>query len=653
MPDTYRNIKQQIQQSRFAQAMDDAKSALREAPNDQELLYLLAVSQRFMKHPDESISTLNKLLDLNPSHGRAHQEAGYCHLALGDKATARQAFHFATIANPALVSAWQQLKMLNTDNLDTDTHVGQQIARLTILPKPILGAMDLMYEGKYALAEQVCRQYLQKDKHHPEGMCLLAEIGIRSKVYDDAAFLLETCIELHPNFHPAKKLWADLLNTLGQHHRALVVLNEYMVDNPDDILAKTALANSLIGVGDVDHGITVFRNILEKSPGKAGIHLQLGHAFKAKGDIQQAVQAYQTAYQLKPGFGDAYWSLANTKTYMFSDDELSTMRRFVDQSHGEHLDRIQFCFALAKALEDRREFAESFHYYQLGNQLKSNTTGYDPEHQSKLVDLQIQHCNAQLFAKKRKGNTSPAPIFIVGLPRAGSTLLEQIISSHSQVDATMELHNILGMAMKLRGRMTNDLPAYPANLHTLTETQLIQLGDKFMEDTRHYRRGAPMFIDKMPNNFMHIGLIKLILPNAKIIDARREPMACCFSGFKQLFGEGQEFSYDLKSIGHYYLDYLRLMKHWHQELSGEILTVHHEDVVENLEGEVRRILDFCGLPFEDACLHFHLNKRVIKTPSSEQVRQPIYRSGMEQWKNYDLFLEPLKKVLSVTLNPPL
>ena len=649
MSQKYSEIKQLLQKSLFDKARELALSALQKAPLDTELLYLKAVSERFLKQPQASLKTLNQLLDVNPTYGRAHQEAGYCYLAMQDIQNARNAFHYATVANPALLSAWLQLDKLTHDDHQQMIAIKQQISQLSALPKKLLGAMDLMHEGKYALAEQVCRDFLQTNKHNPDAMCLLAEIGVLTKVYDDATFLLESCIELHPTYQPAKLQLADLYNTLGQHHRAKALIETYILHNADSHNAKVCLAASLIGIGDMQAGIDIYRQILSETPQRAGIQLQLGHALKAKGQIAEAVTAYQTAYQLKPGFGDAYWSLANTKTYRFTDQEVATMRRYADIGQGQHLDRIQFCFALGKAFEDRQEFDKSFHYYQLGNDLKSASSAFDPDHHSKLVDLQIQHCTTHLFKNTEGGNQSTAPIFIVGLPRAGSTLLEQILSSHSMVDATMELHNILGMAMKLRGRMTNDLPAYPGNLHDLTAEQRKQLGDKFIEDTQHYRQGAPFFIDKMPNNFMHIGLIKLILPNAKVIDARREPMACCFSGFKQLFGEGQEFSYNQQTIARYYLDYLRLMEHWNKVIPGFVLTVQHEDVINDLEGQVKRILDFCGLPFEQACVEFHKNTRTIKTPSSEQVRQPIFRSAMQQWTHYAQHLQGMREILTPIL----
>ena len=316
------------------------------------------------------------------------------------------------------------------------------------------------------------------------------------------------------------------------------------------------------------------------------------------------------------------------------------------------LDRIQMCFALGKASEDAGLHDEAFEYYARGNRLKLPTTHFDIEQLNKRVEAQIAVCTTDLFSRHGKtGLSTPDPIFIVGLPRAGSTLLEQILASHSQIDGTMELHNILDLAKRLRGRDTapEAEPRYPLILKDLEAEKFERFGQQFIDETQVYRSSAPHFIDKMPNNFFHIGLIKLILPNAKIIDARRHPMACCFSGFKQLWGEGQEFSYGLKEIGTYYRQYVRLMEHWDEVLPGFVLRVHHEDVVDDLEGQVRRLLDFCGLPFEPACLDFHKTDRTVRTPSAEQVRQPIYRSGLDQWRNFEHYLDPLKQALGEKL----
>jgi tetratricopeptide (TPR) repeat protein len=527
----------------------------------------------------------------------------------------------------------------------------EQLKLLKALPAPVLGAMDLMYEDKLYKAEQVCRQFLQKNKHQVDAMCLLAEIGLKLKVFDDAEFLLESCINLYPENEQAKALYVNLLNRLGKFKLAADQAGEFLQkftpQQATQITIEATLANCYINLGQLERGIEIYKKIIHQSPERAGIYVQLGHAYKTAGNYEQAIQNYQIAYLKEQGHGDAYWSLANIKTYQFTEKELSQMERLVKLPKIKIDDKIHICFALGKAFEDRKAFERSFSYYEKGNSLKRQTNGYDANNSTKLIDQQITFTHRALFEEKaNQGNLSSEPIFILGLPRAGSTLLEQIIASHSLVDGTSELHNILGIALKLRGRIASSEPEYPKNLSQLSSEQLKQLGDMYIRDTQPYRQGAPYFIDKMPNNFVHIGLIKLILPNAKIIDARREPMACCFSGFKQLFGEGQDFSYGLQDIGQYYRDYERLMAHWDDVFPGQILRVQHEELVNNFDAEVRRILNFCELPFEHACIEFYKTKRHVHTPSAQQVRQPISTTGLTQWKNYAPYLKELESALS-------
>jgi tetratricopeptide (TPR) repeat protein len=377
------------------------------------------------------------------------------------------------------------------------------------------------------------------------------------------------------------------------------------------------------------------------------LHLAIGHAHKTVGRQQEAVASYRRAAEVRPNFGDAYWSMANLKTYRFTDEEMAQMRAQESAQTTPIVDRYHLCFALGKALEDRRDFAESFRYYRLGNALKADELRYDPDALERNLRRQALVCTPEFFAARHgAGSPDQSPIFIVGLPRAGSTLVEQILASHSMVEGTKELADIPRLVHQLNGRESNDSkPRYPAVLAELRIDQLKHFGEKFIADTHVYRRGKPFFIDKMPNNFRHIGLIHLILPNAKIIDARREPMACCFSNFKQLFASGQEFTYGLEDIARYYRSYVELMNHWDAVLPGKILRVQHEDVVEDLEGSVRRILDFCGLEFQSPCVEFHKTERSIRTASSEQVRRPIFKEGLDQWRNFEPWLEPLRTAL--------
>jgi len=364
-----------------------------------------------------------------------------------------------------------------------------------------------------------------------------------------------------------------------------------------------------------------------------------------------AIDSYRSAAACRPEFGDAYWSLANLKTYRFTNEELLRLRAAQAAPTTGAADRYHLAFALGKALEDQGEYAESFSYYERGNALKRVESKYRPEIIENNTRQQIEVCTAEFFASRvGSGAQNPDPIFIVGLPRSGSTLIEQILASHSQVEGTQELPNIQEIVAKLRGREP-DLknPRYPRILVQLSNEDFLNLGERYIVGTRAYRSGKPFFIDKMPNNFRHLGLIHLILPNARIIDARREPMACCFSNLKQLFANGQEFTYSIEDIARYYRTYLELMRHWNRVLPRRILRIQHEDVVDDLEGNVRRILDFCALEFEPQCIEFHKTERSVRTASSEQVRQPIYREGLDQWKHFEAWLGPLKNALGDAL----
>ena len=640
-----------IQSARFADAQSVLHAIIEQAPGaffETEARYMLAVTYRYLKKFDNALAALDELIARQPEFGRAHQERGHALLALNRSDDATLAFAKAVEQNPGLIASWKALAGLHARRGEDRQAMfaRTQFEFLEGLPAELRGAIDLLHEDKLLKAEQLCRHFLTENKHHVEGMRLLAEIGMRLRVYDDAEFLLESCVELAPDNLRARGDYVKILNRKGKFGKALEqaeILHAAQPDNPAWELGK---ASALAGLGRLQEAIELYQRGLGRTANKAGVNVMLGHAYKAVGDFEAAIAAYRDASEAKPDYGDAWWSLANTKTYRFDDDELDRIRQYEAADGVPEDDRVHLSFAAGKALEDRGEFEQSFNNYARGNALKMTRSGYQPDNTTRLVDEQIETCTAELFGERGAlGCDAPDPIFIVGLPRAGSTLLEQILASHSQIDGTMELHEILGLAQRLGGRSARGESAYPRNLWELDDGLFARFGEKFIEDTRVYRGAAPLFIDKMPNNFMHVGLIRLILPNAKVIDARRHPMACCFSGFKQLFGEGQDFSYGLKAIGRYYADYVRLMDHWDKAIPGFVLRVMHEDVVDDLEAEVRRMLDFCGLPFEESCLEFHRTERSIKTPSSEQVRQPIYRTGLDYWRNYEPWLGPIKEAL--------
>jgi len=612
------------------------------------------VCQRYLKRPREALATLVRLQELRPAYARAYQEAGHDYLALGMHEDARGAFRQAVALNPALLASWRKLRELDFRLGDpvAGQAASEQIERLENLPRELVSVISMLHEGRLYPAERLCRAFLQKHPRHVEGMRLLAELGVRLQVLDDAEFLLESALEFEPENLAARLDYVNVLHKRQKYAQALEQAAELRRREPGQPTYELAYANENLAIGEYETALSVYDQVIAEHPELSGTHLVRGHALKTVGRFEEAVEAYRNAIRARPDFGDAWWSLANLKTYVFEDSELRDMRAQERRPEIRLVDRYHLCFALGKALEDRASFEESFAYYERGNALKQEETRYSADQTETDFAAQKQVCTAELF-ERRSGSGCPAPdpIFIVGLPRAGSTLLEQILASHSQVDGTMELPNILALVHRLSGRLrVGEKSRYPDVLGELDPERLRQFGEKYIEDTRIYRQSAPYFIDKMPNNFRHIGLIHLILPNAKIIDARRHPMACCFSGFKQLFAQGQEFTYGLEEIGRYCRSYVELMAHWDHVLPGKVLRVKYEDVVDDLEAQVQRILEHCGLPFEEGCTRFHQSDRPVRTPSSEQVRQPIYTSGKVQWRHFERFLDPLERALGPALD---
>mgnify|MGYP003663760437 FL=1 len=637
----------------FHEAVALLDDAIKSDPDAVEARYMRAVCHRYLKDVPAAAADLSALKQMSPDFGRAYQEEGHLHRDSGNAERALLAYQRACQFNPALLASWkaQAAALRSLGRAVEADQVEAQARRLENLPKDLVSVTHLLYEGKLLKAEQLCRAYMQKNPHNIEGMRLLAEIGKRFGVLEDADFLLETALELDPDNIQLRLDFIDVLRKRQKFEAALAQAKALHEREPDNPLFQSHLAIESMQTGDFDQALVLFETILQALPEDPATLTSRGHALKTLGRQDEAIASYQSAARVRPNQGDAWYALANLKTYRFSDDELARLRSQENAPDLGFQDRIYLCFALGKALEDRKDYAAAFEYYERGNDLKRAQTRYKSDQMEEELEAQASICTPELFDKQAgKGCPAPDPVFIVGLPRAGSTLIEQILASHSQVDGTLELPNILALSHRLRGRnRVSDRTFYPRVLHDLDAGKLRALGEDYLDNTRVHRQSAPFFTDKMPNNFRHIGLIKLILPNAKIIDARRGAMACCFSGFKQLFAEGQEFTYGLEEIGRYYRAYVRLMDHWDAVLPGQILRVHHEDVVEDVETQVRRILDFCGLPFEQACLDFHHTKRAVRTASSEQVRQPIYKQGVAQWRHFEPWLEPLKSALGTEL----
>ncbi|KWV90928.1 tetratricopeptide repeat-containing sulfotransferase family protein [Erythrobacter sp. YT30] len=642
-----KQVQKALQAGQFEAGLDGARAVLADNAADGEALYMAAVAARYLKRFEEAAEHLTALHSAMPEYGRAWQEQGHLALARGDEAAALPAFIRATRFNPALEASWREQARLHAQaGQAAEAQAAEaQRARIAGLPRELLAVTNHLAEGRLVRAEEICRHYLRANPKNVEGMRLLAKIGIELGILDDAEFLLESAVEFSPDDVQLRLDYIDALRRRQKSAEAKEQAELLHDRDPANPLFQSRLAIECIQTGDYDRGLQLFDQVLEKLPNDPASLTSRGHALKTKGDRTEAEASYAAAIAAKPDHGDAWYALANLKTYTFSDAELAAMQAQAARGDLAFMDRVHLTFALGKGFEDRGDYEASFRHYDEGNALKRAQTRYSADAMTKELARQKEWCTAELFGKHEgAGHQAPDPIFILGLPRAGSTLLEQILASHSQIDGTLELPNILALAHRLRGRKAGQ-SQYPEVLHNLSAEQLGKFGADFIENTRIHREGAPFFIDKMPNNFRHIGLIHLILPNAKIIDARRDPMDCCFSGFKQLFAEGQEFTYGLTEIGRYYADYVDLMEHWDRVLPGKILRVQHEDVLDDLEGQTRRMLDFLEVPFEEACLKFHQTDRAVRTASSEQVRQPINRKGQGAWKPFEPYLGDLKTAL--------
>ena len=644
-----REAQRSLYQNKVGDALKIAKDVLAQSPDHAEALYIKAVSLRYLKKPDAASGVLDTLISYEPEFGRAHQEKAHLLLAAGDKAAALASYRLACANNPALLASWKMQAALLTElgRADEAKAVNAQALRLANLPKDLLAVSHLIHEHKLLKAEKLCRKFLLANPHHIEAMRLLADIGLRLSAFEEAEFLLESALEFAPDNVQIRLDYIAALRKRQKYGKALVQAQTLQESDPENPVFQSHYATTCLQADDLETALRMFDKVLEKLPEDAATLTSKGHVLKTIGRQEAAIAAYRHAIQVKPDHGDAFHALANLKTYRFLPAEHNQMLAQVAAPFITETARIQLCFALGKSFDDLQDYQQAFQFYARGNDLKRKQSRYSAASMQEEFDAQKTVCTRALFETfKGCGYSAPDPIFIVGLPRAGSTLLEQILASHSQVDGTLELPNIIALSNTLRSRKhISAADGYPYGLKNLSPEQLFEFGKKYIDDTALYRKGAPFFVDKMPNNFRHIGLIQLILPNARIIDVRRNPMDCCFSGFKQLFAEGQEFTYGLREVGKYYRGYVELMKHWDEAAPNEILHVQYEDVVDDLEGQVHRVLEYCGLPFEAACLEFHNNERAVRTASSEQVREKINRKGLAQWWPYEAWLEPLRNAL--------
>ena len=629
------------------------------APTDRDALLRQAIDLRAARRAPEALAVLDRLQGLHPRFSRALQERGHCHVLLGDAPSALKALGEAVRLNPSLPASWDMLEQLHRMRGETGPADGaaQRLAMLRRLPPEIVAADSLLADGDLAEAETVIRDVLYRQGPSAGALRLLARIRQACGDAEEAETLLEGVLASAPDYEAARFDYAMMLLQRQKPQAARREAERLLQREPERREHLKLFAAACVALGDYEPVIEIYRRLLDGAPvvgaETAELRLWRANALKVTGRLEEAVADYRAALAARPDYGVAWFSLANLKLHSFSDADVERLQAAAARTDLQDMDRVYLAFALGKALEDRADYAGSWRWYAQGNEVRRSLGRYRPEVAEACAARTTQAFTAEVFNDRADcGAPDADPIFVLGLPRSGSTLIEQILASHSQVEGTQELTEIGRYAGELFGRDPDcGLPVRPAAVLQMSAAEARALGERFLAETRTYRReGRPFFIDKMPNNFWHIGLIHLILPKAKIIDVRREPMACCFSNLKQLFGTtNQEFTNDIDAIARYYRSYLDLMRHWDEVLPGRVLRVQYEDLVEDLEGGVRRMLEHCGLAFEPACLDFHQTRRSVRTPSSEQVRRPISRDGLAQWRNYEPWLAPLQAALGDAL----
>jgi tetratricopeptide (TPR) repeat protein len=627
-----------------ALAASQAAEILAVAPNHPQATLILGVAKRRSGEIDAAHALLATLAATHPRSAMTQFELGLTLAALGADTEALAAVRRAVALKPDLTSAWRTLGDMLTLTGDTDAADAAyaQHIRAAIRDPALLTAAAALCDGRLDVAEHLLRDHLKQNPTDVAAIRMLAEAGTRLGRYADAEKLLSRCLDLAPSFVGARHNYAIVLFRQHKAAEAIPHIEQLLRHDPSDISYRNLLAACLAVIGDYHRAIEIFDAVLRQHPNQPKIWMSYGHALKTAGRQSDSVAAYRKSIALNPSLGEAYWSLGNLKTVPFAEDDIVAIRAQLMRDGLSVEDRFHLHYALGRGLEQARDFAGSFAHYEEGARLRRSQISYDADKTTAQMQGARTFFSPSLFAEREgQGCQSAAPIFIVGLPRSGSTLIEQILSSHSAVEGTMELPEIAALS-----REVSASAAYPEVLAELDGPSLTALGERFIERSRLYRKlDKPIFIDKMPNNFAHIGFIHLILPNAKIIDARRHPMATCFSAFKQHFARGQNFSYDLEELGRYYRDYVALMDHFDTIQPGLVHRVQYENLVADTETEIRRLLEYCNLPFEPGCLNFHENRRAVRTASSEQVRQPIFTDAVDHWHHYEPWLGPLKRAL--------
>jgi tetratricopeptide (TPR) repeat protein len=624
-----------------------ASGILADSPGHPEANLLLATACSRLGDAAAAAAALESLATAHRDTPFMQLELGRAYAASGRGAEAAAAFRRAVELDDGLAEGWRELAVLAFAAGDTQAGDAAyaHYSRLTKDPPELSDAIVALADSRLETAEILLLRRLERAPADVGALRLLADIATRREDYEDAERRLTRCLELTPGYAAARYDLANLMFTMHRHSEVLPLVERLLAAEPRNIDYLSLKAQTLRFVGRNDEAVALMQAAVADHPDEDPAWLLYGHLLREVGQQSHAVEMYRRALAIRPGSGRAYSSLANLKTFRFVDADLTTMQDLLAHGSLTSYDRTHMEFALGKALEDEGEFEASFEHYACGNARHRTTTGYDPNAVSAITQRSMTVFTDRFFAERVGwGSERADPIFIVGLPRSGSTLLEQILASHSLIEGTRELPDIPSIARELTARPNPPgQEAYPRPVAVLGRPEADAFAARYLSQTQLHRPlGKPRFVDKMLSNFVHIGLIQLMFPNAAIIDMRRHPLGCGFSCYKQIFARGLGFTYDLSEIGRYYRDYALLMEHVDAVLPGRVHRVHYEQLVADPEGEIRRVLDYCRLPFENGCVRFYDNRRIVQTISSEQVRRPIYSEGVDQWRHYEPWLGPLK-----------
>ena len=639
----YQNAKDLIQKKDYIQASQQLNEILKVFPNELNSIYLLIDCYIKLNNPIKALESTHTALNINNNDKKLLQ----LEIRLNEYLERdSESIHLLKI----FIDKFSDLGALkHLSNLLVKQDKSEEADELIKNFFENNEDYGLLYKGvrhlhasRYRKAEDAFKKVLIEDENNIDALRFMGILAFKSGNHDIAEAMLTKALKLDPTYSLVWANLAQVFSVTGQLDKAKKSFKNILNMEPKNGLIWAEYGTVLTKLANYKEGKDAYLKALEFKPNSPRVHLSLGHVYKTMGEIDNSIDSYKNTIIQNNLSGEAYWSLANLKTYSFSKNEIKDMEETLKGDMSD-IERSQMHFALGKAYEVKKDFDKSFTNYYEGNKVKKGLIKYSSDDTSDNTKRILEFFNQENIQNLAKSSTSNRdPIFVLGMPRSGSTLVDQIISSHSKVDGTQELPNIIKIAAELN---TNNQNNYPEVLRELDDSKLSKLGKDYILETAWARNSAPFFVDKMPNNFIHIGLIKTILPNAKIIDTRRDPMDTCFSCFKQFFARGQLFTYSLEDLGNYYTDYIRAMDHWHNIYGKDIFTVHYDNVINKTEDTIRELIDYCNLPFEQECLEFYKSSRPVKTPSAEQVRQPIYKSGLNYWKNYEEHLSPLKKII--------